>query len=74
MEKARKITFEYLDSLPDGAEFSGGELARVVNGRANQYHYPDTALRYLRAYRKKSGRVVECTSKAKSLYRVQGAA
>ena len=74
MQKARNITFQYLDSLPDGAEFSGGSLAAYVNHRSGEYHYPDTALRYLRAYRKQRHREIECISKARSLYRIKGAA
>ena len=67
---AKEATFEYLDKLEDGEEFSGLSLADHIRTVTRAYHYPATTLRYVRHYRAVRGRLTVCVNKAKSVYRV----
>ena len=67
---AKAITFDLLDRQPAGSKFKGHELELAVRTKTGQIHYPSTMLRYVREYRKKTGRQIKCIDKAKSLYQV----
>ena len=67
---AKAITFELLDRQEPGSKFKGHELELAVRMKTGQIHYPATMLRYMREYRKKTGRAIQCIDKAKSLYRM----
>ena len=67
---AKKATFELLDELPDGEVFRGIYLQKEIKRRTGELHYPDTYLRYLRDYRRKKGRMIINTNKAKSIYTI----
>lgn len=69
MKSLKQITFEELDKIPEGAEFSAITLTNMVNRRLSEHHYPDTYLRYIREYRQKV-RPIENSDKKKSFYRV----
>lgn len=68
---AKELTFTVLDSLGEGQTFSGYELMGTVNHQLGERHYPDTMLRYMREYRRKTGRKIVNIDKKKSLYRVE---
>jgi len=53
-----------------GDIFTGHGLMRKVYIRTGKYLYPATALRYLRIYRKESGRRIVNIDKAKSVYQM----
>jgi hypothetical protein len=69
---AKECTFQILDEFPDGRRFKGHVLMDEVLKRTGELHYPDTLLRYMRIYRRFSGRNVVNVNKAKSIYEVQG--
>ena len=74
---AKQATFLVLDGADNDTTFSGNELKSIVEFNLNggkpydkEHHYPDTFLRYMREYRKKTGRRIECINKRKSLYKI----
>ena len=67
---AKQATLDFLNTLPDGAEFSGAQLAVRMNLQFDGYHFPGTYLRYMREYREKTGRKIVCINKRKSLYKI----
>ncbi len=73
---AKQVTFHQLDTMLDGYGFTGHELKILAetsvpyNEDHNGQHYPATYLRYMREYRKKTGRRIVCVNKAKSLYKI----
>lgn len=72
MMNAKQATFAVLDGLSEETKFSGRVLAAATQIRSgrNEYHYPDTYLRYMREYRQKTGRKIVCVNKRKSLYKI----
>lgn len=70
MKSAKQITFELLDRCQPGQRFSGYGLRAEVNRRTGQHHYPDTMLRYMREWRKTTGREIRNIDRAKSIYEV----
>jgi hypothetical protein len=67
---AKKAVYEILDAYNSGERFSGYELLRKVKIKGGGNHYPDTLLRYMRKYRKETGRIVVNVDKSKSIYEV----
>ncbi len=67
---ARQATFDYLEKMPNGRVFTGMQLRAVIYRKTGQQRYPATTLRYMRIYRHRSTRVIECIDKAKSKYRI----
>lgn len=66
---ARQKTFEFLDCLKVGQEFSGAQLHSYVCSCCG-FKYHDTLLRYMRDYRKKAGIDIVNIDKRKSKYKV----
>jgi len=68
--EAKKKTFEVLDRLPVGVEFTGIQLANWVRCETGEIHYPDTTLRYLRYWRRERGRMVISVNRHRSIYKI----
>jgi hypothetical protein len=67
---AKQVIFDFLDDLSPGQRFNGYDLFRRVKNQIDEIHYIDTYLRYLREYRKRTGRIIRNVDKAKSIYEV----
>ncbi|WP_143305516.1 hypothetical protein [Marispirochaeta aestuarii] len=67
---AKAATFQILDAYKPGERFTGFDLYLKVKWMLNETHYPDTYLRYVRDYRKKTGRIIRNVNKHKSIYEV----
>ncbi len=67
---ARQTTFNILSMYKKGDTFTGWELRKRIYVRSLHVVYPATALRYLRIYRKESGRRIVNIDKAKSVYQM----
>ena len=67
---ARQTTFNILKLYKKGDTFTGYELRERVSLISRKMLYPATALRYLRIYRKESGRRIVNIDKAKSVYQM----
>ena len=71
-KSAKKITFEILDKMKAGTRFGGIEITLKVKARTGVLHFPDTILRYMREYRRNTGRGIINVNKKKSIYQVVG--
>jgi hypothetical protein len=69
---AKKATYKLLDELPDGMKFPGIFLQKEIKKRTGELHYPETYLRYMRDYRRKTGRSVVNIDRARSIYLIGG--
>ena len=67
---AKQITFEILEGMQTGEQFTGAALEAQVRRQCHQIHYPSTMLRYMREWRTIDGRKSECIDKPRSLYQV----
>ena len=67
---ARQTTFKILKGYKKGETFTGYDLRNTVRYHTGKMLYPATALRYLRIYRKESGRRIVNIDKAKSVYQM----
>ena len=67
---ARQTTFNILKAYKKGDTFTGYELQGRVMARTWNIIYVGTVLRYLRIYRKETGRRIVNIDKAKSIYQM----
>ena len=67
---AKQITFQILDGMQAGEQFTGAALEAEVRKRCHHVHYPSTMLRYMREWRNAGPKKAECISKPRSLYQV----
>ena len=65
------LVYRELDKLPDGTEFTGLELKRMIWRRTLRRPYVASLLRYLRYYRIDQRHVV-CVHRQKSMYKIIG--
>ncbi len=70
MNTAKAETFKILDQIKPGAKISARNLTLIVNARIGESHFPDTYLRYLRAYRAATGKKIVNIDKKKSTYQL----
>ena len=68
---ARQATFNILSMYKKGDTFTGWELRNyVLNETGRRLIYIATVLRYMRIYRRESGRKIVNVDKMKSVYEV----
>ncbi|GAG18742.1 unnamed protein product [marine sediment metagenome] len=67
---AKQATFEFLDRIGSGSIITGNGLREQVQLVTGEYHFAATTLRYMREWRRATGRKVVCTNSLKSMYRV----
>ena len=67
---AKAATFQIHDAYKPGERFTGYDLFLKVKWMLGITHYPSTYLRYVRAYRKKTGRIIRNVNKKESKYEV----
>jgi len=67
---ARQITFDLLSNTRPGDIFTGHELRNAVFSLTGKFLYYATVLRYMRIYRRESGRKIVNIDKMKSVYEV----
>ena len=66
----RQATFNILDKMKPGNQFSGISLQLSVSRKTNKNPFIATCLRYVREWRDTHLQIV-CISKAKSIYEVR---
>jgi len=69
---AKQETFKILDHYRPGDRFSGTQLMTQVQRRTGETHYPSSMLRYMREYRRTTGREIRNIDKRRSIYEVLG--
>jgi len=67
---ARQITFDLLSKTRPGDKFTGWMLRSYVEAKTGKMLHYATAIRYMRIYRKESGRKIVNIDKMKSVYEV----
>lgn len=67
----KQLTYNWLDSLPKGFEFSGWGITNRLNAKHFQDNkkHTGTYLRMVRYYRKETGKCV-CINRNASLYKI----
>lgn len=70
MKSAKQTTFRVLNNLKPGVRISGYALKRIVDAETGETHFPDTYLRYMREWRRETGRGIVNVDKKKSIYEV----
>jgi len=67
---SKQAVFEVLGAYVPGDRFSSYDLYYKVKIKTGEIHHIGTYLRYLREYRRKTGRIIRNANKAKSIYEV----